>query len=91
MISVLCKNALNMFTLLGTLNSVWDECGRSSMDRTTRPSSKKWVPQRHVTVCDDVISSALMLCFPSYLCPYSFLAETKGFAEKLVAQQEVIP
>ena len=60
------------------------------MDRTTRPSSKKWVPKCLVTVCGDVISSALMLLFSSYLRPYRFLAETEGFEEKLVAQQEVI-
>lgn len=72
-------------------NSVRDECGRGSMDRTKRPRIKRWFPQCLVTVCDDVISGALMLLFTSYLCPSSFLAETETSEENLVAQQEVLP
>lgn len=74
-----------------SLNSVWDECGRSSLDGAKRSEAEGWFPQCHLSMfCNAAFCSFVLHC-PGYLYSCSCLAEEKRDEEKLVSEQEAIP
>lgn len=52
---------------ISLFDSVWDECGRSSMDRTKGPRIKRWISQRNDGLCGYARDCSVMLSISSSL------------------------
>ncbi|KAG6762531.1 hypothetical protein POTOM_033039 [Populus tomentosa] len=78
---------LPLSIITGARNSLWHECGRSSMDRAKEPKGERWFPQCDVSLRGNASSPSSMLPFPSSLHPYSCLATKDGFEKKLPEEE----